>query len=406
MNAAAADLSPMIEVSSEAAGSAASLDGRLLVVLPVLPQAEFEAVLDALASSMSTDDLLIAAPDGCAPESHAAFRFVTFAAPAPSWTLTAADFVNAYQLAEKNSARALLMLGPGCASLNAFGLRDLANPVFAGATDLAVPCYTLPPLAGLVNSSILYPLSRALFASRARYPLAIDLGLSLRMAQRLAGVAARFVALNQSDAPLWAVSEATVAGMNIEEVDVGPRALPQPAEPDLHSILPSVTGSLFSDIDAKAAFWQRVRITPPGRRVPPATHLPEPEIAAETETMLQGFRLAYSNLREIWALVLPPNSLLGLKRLSQIEGTAFRMPDTLWTRIVFDFLIAYHMRTLNRSHLLGALIPLYLAWVASHINLIATGTSPERHIEALATAFEADKAYLVARWRWPDRFNP
>ena len=55
---------------------------------------------------------------------------------------------------------------------------------------------------------------------------------------------------------------------------------------------------------------------------------------------------------------------------------------------------------------LGALIPLYLAWVASHINVTAKGTNPERHIESVAAAFEADKPYLVARWRWPDRFNP
>lgn len=122
--------------------------------------------------------------------------------------------------------------------------------------------------------------------------------------------------------------------------------------------------------------------------------------------MLEGFRLAYNNLREIWGLVLPPNTLLGLKRLSSIDGAAFRMPETLWARIVFDFLIAYRMRTLNRGHLLGALIPLYLAWVAGHINTIAAGEDPERHIELHAAAFEAEKPYLVARWRWPDRFNP
>ena len=134
--------------------------------------------------------------------------------------------------------------------------------------------------------------------------------------------------------------------------------------------------------------------------------MPGPEIAAEATPMLQGFQLAYTNLHEIWALVLPPNSLLGLKRLSQLEGTAFRMPDNALGRIVYDFLLAYRMRTLNRSHLLGALIPLYLAWVASHIIPSRSGANPERHIEALAAAFEADKGYLVARWRWPDRFNP
>jgi hypothetical protein len=55
---------------------------------------------------------------------------------------------------------------------------------------------------------------------------------------------------------------------------------------------------------------------------------------------------------------------------------------------------------------MGALIPLYLAWVASHVNITSNGVDPERHIEGVAAAFEAEKAYLVSRWRWPDRFNP
>lgn len=128
--------------------------------------------------------------------------------------------------------------------------------------------------------------------------------------------------------------------------------------------------------------------------------------ASDLVSMIDGFRLAYSNLQEIWSLVLPPNSLLGLKRLSVIDAASFRMPENLWARIVYDFLIAFRMRTINRGHLMGALIPLYLAWVAGHINVTASGSDSERHIEAVAAAFDADKPYLVSRWRWPDRFNP
>jgi hypothetical protein len=126
----------------------------------------------------------------------------------------------------------------------------------------------------------------------------------------------------------------------------------------------------------------------------------------DIQPMLDSFRLAYTNLLEIWSLVLPPNSLLGLKKLSLMPPTSFRMPDALWTRIVYDFILAWRLRTINRGHLLGALTPLYLAWVASHILLVHSGTAPEAHIEAQAAAFEADKPYLVSRWRWPDRFNP
>ena len=82
------------------------------------------------------------------------------------------------------------------------------------------------------------------------------------------------------------------------------------------------------------------------------------------------------------------------------------MGESLWARVVYDFLLAYRLRTINRGHLLGALTPLYLAWVASHILITEGGTDPEKHIEAQAAAFEADKAYLVSRWRWAGSLQP
>jgi len=379
-------------------------DPGLLVLLAPMPSEELERVLANLTSFFPAEGLMVATADALSADSWPGLRVIPTSATNASWTLTAADFLSAYQLAGEHEARAILMLGPRSSSLQSTALRDLANAVLASSADLAISCYDLPPNAGLINSAILYPLTRSLFASRVRFPLAIDLGLSLRMAERLAAVAQKSMGLNQSDALLWPVNEAAVAAFVTSEVEVGPRATPQPAENDINAILASVTGSLFADIDVKAAFWQRVRYLPPPRY--PFPHAPSADAATDISPMLDAFRLAYTNLQEIWSLVLPPNTLLGLKRLSVTEGAEFRMPDSLWARIVFDFLIAYRLRTINRGHLLGALIPLYLAWVASHINITASGTNPERHIEAVAAAFEADKPYLVSRWRWPDRFNP
>ena len=379
--------------------------GRLLVLLIGAQTPQVEPLVGNLSAALPNEELILAVPEGTATEQQSKLRFVDLPASKPSWILTAADFVHALQLAQKNEAHAILMLGPEAVSLEAEGLARLARAASMPGIDLAVPCYALPSRGGLVNSAILYPLSRALFANRARFPLAVDLGVSLRMAERLGAAAQKLVSLHQGDVPMWVVSDAMVGGMKIEEIDAGPRTLPQPGEPDLNTILPFVTGSLFSDIEAKAAFWQRARVSPPLHRQS-AIASSVVDGSTEVASMLEGFRLAYENLREIWGLVLPPNAMLGLKRLSTINGAAFRMPEALWARIVFDFLIAYRMRTINRGHLLGALIPLYLAWVASHINTIAAGEDPERHIEVHAAAFEAEKAYLVARWRWPDRFNP
>jgi len=377
--------------------------GLFVLLAPMGPE-EMTSVLANLASFHPTEDVIIATPDAAAVEAWPQFRMVPVPSTESSWTLTAADFVNAYQLAEENRARAILMLGPGAESLSTPALSNLTQAVLSSSTDMAVPCYDLPPNAGLINSVILYPLTRALFASRIRFPLAVDLGLSLRMAGRLAAAAQRLTALNQGSSLIWPVNEAAVAGYTTAEFDVGPRTTPQPADPDINAILASVTGSLFADIDAKAAHWQRARPLPAPRN--PLPQAPPADGGSDITPMLDAFRLAYTNLREIWSLVLPPNTLLGLKRLYLTDASSFRMPESLWARIVYDFLLAYRLRTINRGHLLGALIPLYLACVASHINITASGTEAERHIEAIAAAFEADKPYLVSRWRWPDRFNP
>lgn len=388
---------------SDARSTATPVRAGLLVFVAPMAAESLEGIFANLTASFPAEEIVIATPNDTSGTAYPALRVISTQATNSVWPLAATDFWNAINAAKENEARTVLMLGPGADSLSTNALRDLANAVSDTTFDLAVPHYSLPPNAGLVNSAILYPLTRALFGSRVRFPLAIDMAFSARMADRLASTAQRFMNLNQDDAIIWPVSEAALAGLSVDEINVGARVLPQPAEPNINAILSLVTGSLFADIEAKAAFWQRPR------RLPPERH-PFPEIDAiegdvDIEPMVEAFRLAFSNLQEIWSLVLAPNSLLGLKRLSVVEPTAFRMPENLWARVVFDFLVAYRLRTINRGHLLGALIPLYLAWVAGHINVVKSGTSSEVHVEAVANAFESDKQYIVSRWRWPDRFN-
>ena len=380
--------------------------GNLLVSLVPLSQEAFDTTLSNLALAFPGETVFVATPDA-APQSSSGspLRLLPYSVTTVSaspWVLTAADYLNTYKLAQENHATACVLLGAEAQSLHPEAIRALGKSALQ--TDLTTAHYNLGPREGLVNSAILYPVTRALFGTRPRFPLAIDLGLSLRMAERLATIAQRFTASGQNDAFLWPLSEAASANYTIAEVNVGSRALPQPGAPDLNALLAQITASLFADVDAKAAFWQRARGTQPAQPVTQTTPIAEP--SPDIASMLDAFRLAYTNLHEIWSLVLPPNSLLGLKKLSVMPPENFRMPDNLWARIVYDFILAFRLRTINRGHLLGALTPLYLAWVASHLTLISSGTPPEKHIQDLAIAFETDKPYLVSRWRWPDRFNP
>jgi glucosylglycerate synthase len=380
--------------------------GSLLVSLVPLSPEALEATLATLSLAFANQTVLVATPDTAPSLSLGGplrlLPYTPTSASTTSWVLTAADYLNTFKLAQENQASACVLLGSESHTLHPEAIRALA--VAAGTSDLAVARYDLGPREGLINSAILYPVTRALFAARPRFPLAIDVGLSLRMAQRLAADAQRFTSTNQNDALIWPVSAAAAANFSITEIDVGTRTFSQPVASDLNNILAQISGSLFTDIEAKASFWQRARSTQTARSVA-QTSTPV-EHPADVSPMLDAFQIAYTNLHEIWSLVLPPNSLLGLKRLSAMPPATFRMQDNLWARIVYDFILAYRLRTINRGHLLGALTPLYLAWVASHLLLISGGMAPEKHIEELAAVFEAEKPYLVSRWRWPDRFNP
>ena len=397
----------------EAATSAPPRSSGLLVSLTSMPVDAVETTLANIAAAFPGEDVTVATPDAAFStdaQSHQALHVVSYVPSAPpqgAWVLTAADYLNTFQLAREHSASASLMLGAEAQSLTPQALRNLASAVSAGS-DLAVPHYTVRSREGLVNSALLYPVTRALFGTTPRFPLAIDLGLSLRAAERLATAAQRFTAAGQNNAVVWPVAEAASTGLSVVEVPAGTRTLPQPPQADLNSLLGEIAGSLFAEVDARATFWQRSRIASPSSV--PATMLATQEAPPDVRPMLDSFRVAYTNLHEIWSLILPPNSLLGLKRLSLTPPATFRMPDALWVRIVYDFALAWRLRTINRGHLLGALTPLYLAWVASHLLLTSPSEpgaiDPERHVQELARVFESDKAYLVSRWRWPDRFNP
>ena len=136
---------------------------------------------------------------------------------------------------------------------------------------------------------------------------------------------------------------------------------------------------------------------------------PSPDTGTvDVHGMIESFQLGTQNLQDIWGLVLPPTTLLELRKLSRASEDRFRLPDNLWARIVYDFALGHRLRTISRDHLLRSITPLYLGWTASYALEVERSTPDmvEYRLEQLCDAYEAGKTYLLSRWRWPDRFNP
>jgi hypothetical protein len=324
------------------------------------------------------------------------------------WAQRAAAQVALLDQAAENQSAVAVLLGSDLALLKAASVHALAEPILARGADLSIARYTHAPFDGLLNTAILAPLTRALYGHRIRFPLALDFAVSPRLGARLSVTAH---SRGGSGAPvLWPGTVAAGIDASVTEVRLDvPLAVPT-GEFELRDVVTQIVGSAFNEMETHAPLWQRVRSAAAGS-VPSTPASPETRLAAtavDIAPMIQSFLLASRNLQDVWGLVLPPVTLLDLKRITQLPPEKFRLPDELWVRIVYDFALAYRLRTMNRMHLLGALTPLYLGWVASfiHESSLPEALETEARAERLARAFEEGKPYLVRRWRWPDRFNP
>jgi glucosylglycerate synthase len=305
----------------------------------------------------------------------------------------------------KAQASAALLLGSPACDITPEIVERLIRPVVEAHVDVVTPLYRRHTFDGLLNGGVVYPLTRALYGKRVEGQIGLDYAFSAR-------VAARWT--RDADAPpkpgqaSWILPQALCDGWPVSQASLPTRLAPMSESADLSSVIAQILGPLFLDMERHAPVWQRVQQSQP---VPVAGSRSETNAIDESEDvrpMIESFHLAYRSLYEVWAFLLPPGTIVELKRLTGEPADAFRLPDTLWARVLFDFALGHRLRTISRDHLLRALTPLYLAWVASFALEMRgqTRAAADGRLERLCLAFEAEKPYLVRRWRWPDRFNP
>ena len=417
------------------AGTAAQIDGRtgaqpatalFAGVSGVVDQEQLRAHAEALAASgvFSGLHVTLAYPGADTSRTSINDTIEMLAYPLPAvegtlspWAHTAAAQAALLLLAAEPQGpaqappQAVVLLHHDLAALAPPMLMQLAGPVLAREADLVMASYAQGPFDSLLNQSMLAPLSRALYGRRVRFPLAPDFAVSPRMAARLA-MGAHSGRGGAGPAVLWPATVAAGIDATVLEARLGIHHPPPASDIELSTVIALLAGSCFAEMEVHAPLWQRVRANPGGSpRVNgsmASAPVEEQAKGIDTGPMIKSFLLGSRSLQDVWGMVLPPVTLLDLKRLTLLAADKFRLPDELWVRIVYDFALGYRLRTINRTHLLGALTPLYLGWVASFVNEAAGDPAfdPEARSERLARAFEDGKPYLVRRWRWPDRFNP
>ena len=314
-----------------------------------------------------------------------------------------------FALTEKLASKACCIVSSQMENVTPRWIGQLVEPLLEADFDLVTPYYAPRKLHGLLNNSMVYPLTRALYGKRIHNPLGPDIGVSRRLAQKILGTSRNSKPGPSQTNPLASLASAAVCdNLQVCQVHLGARLYPPADWTNMSSLIAQVLGPIFLETERSAACWQRTRGSVPVPAQGEHASSPQETATLDINRMVETFRLGVRDLQEIWGLVLPPATLLELRKLSRLNPEQVNMPDELWARIVYDFALAHHLRTINRDHLLRSMTPLYLAWVVSYARELegAGAGAVEQRIERLALAYEVTKPYFIARWRWPDRFNP
>jgi glucosylglycerate synthase len=306
-------------------------------------------------------------------------------------------------------ARGCVVLDGGLRSIKPEWIAALAGPVLRDSFDYVSPHYLRHPCEGALTKGIVYPLFRALYGVRLRQPAAGEFGCSARLIEAYLDDDLWERDGAQIGIDVWLAAAAAAGGFKLCEVSLGARSHRSRGEEalGLDATLVQVIGAAFADLESQADVWQRVRTLTP---VPVIGETPQDHVdvpCVDVERLIDSFQLGCRELRDIWSWIVPPKTIIELRHLANTDVQEFRMADETWARIIYDFALGYRLRVFPREHLLGSLTPLYRGWLASFVLQVRNlgPTAADARIEQLAGAFEAQKPYLVSRWRWPERFR-
>lgn len=312
------------------------------------------------------------------------------------------------EMAQRLNAKACGIVDAALHTVQPEWIEQLIGPVLTDGFDYVAPYYMRHVNEGAITRSIVYPIFRALYGVRLRQPAAGEFGCSGRLVTHYLEQEFWDADLAPVGIDLWLAVAAVSGEFRTCEIALGPRGAATRGTPaDLATALAQVVGALFSDLEHRVDVWQRVRgsaaIPVFGNTPPIAPEAPPLKV----DGLIESFRLGYRELREIWTRVLPPRTIVELRKLTQTEPDRFRLDDRLWANIVYDFALAYSFHVMPRDHLLGSLTPLYSGWLASFVLQMRSASLAqiEERVEQVCLGFEAEKRHLISRWRWPERLR-
>ena len=311
-------------------------------------------------------------------------------------------FRTIFEIAEALDAKACVVVDSDLRSITPEWIELLVKPVLEDGFDYVAPLYHRHKYDGTITNSIVYPLTRALYGKRVRQPIGGDFGFSGRLAKFYLTKDVWQTDVARFGIDIWMTTTALANQFKITQSFLGAK-IHDAKDPssDLSAMLYQVVGATFELMETYCAIWKPVRGSEPVTAFGFEYTVGLEQVKVNTGRMLNVFREGLNNLRELWIDVLGAGDFKELERTGTLADREFKFPLALWTRVIYDYAIAYHKKKLPIEHLIKSLTPLYLGKTASFILEVEQMDQygAEAEIEKLCKEFENNKEYLVSNWK-------
>jgi hypothetical protein len=344
-----------------------------------------------------------------------------------------------FEVAAELGVQALVVVDSDLRSIVPEWIELLAGPILKGGYDFVSPLYARHKYDGTITNTLTYPVTRALYGHRIRQPIGGDFGVGADLIRDYLSQENWTPDISRFGIDIWMTTTALTGGFAVCQSRLGAK-IHDPKDPgsDLGPMFREVVGTMIALARENAPRWLDIS----GSHEVPAygfeRYADPPALEVDTLRLLNQFHAGSLTVADTWrrtfgrahlervmalageagAMAEAAAHRLGLAAdRAQATGPAeagrpstdelsdavagFHFPDELWARLFYDLLVAASFGKTPAEQLVAAFTPVYFGRVGSHVieNRRLSGEQAEERVERQAREFEAQKPYLVERWR-------
>ncbi len=295
------------------------------------------------------------------------------------------------------------MLDSDLRSISPEWIELLISPVLLQDFGFVTPYYSRHKYDGTITNMIAYPLTWALYGRRVRQPIGGDFGFSPQLTESLLSKAVWETDIARFGIDIWMTTVAICEGFKICQSFLGAK-IHDDKDPgkDLSPMFTQVVGTIFSLMNMYREKWLRVRGSRPTAIFGFESEVVPKPLEVDVENLIRKFQENAEACMPVWEKVLERENCDKIREVSRMETSHFELPVELWIKCLYDFAFSYAKRIngLSTHDVIGSLVPIYYAKIASYVIKTRNLDShqAEELINSQCVVFEKLKPYLADRW--------